>query len=75
MEEFITLVWDWLGDEEHRARLLVLVPVLGLIGTFLAWFFGLFKRKPAPPTPVVVQQQPPPIPSGAAGVVTLTLEE
>ncbi len=44
MEELFMLVWDWLGDEEHRARLLVLVPVLALISGFLRWVFGLFKR-------------------------------
>ncbi len=44
MEERFTSIWDWLGDEEHRARLLVLIPVLGLIGGFLGWIFGLFER-------------------------------
>ena len=44
MEEYLTLIWDWLGDEDHRARLLAIIAALGLIGTFLGWFFGLFKR-------------------------------
>ncbi len=30
MEELITKVWDWLGDKDHRERLLALVAVLGL---------------------------------------------
>ncbi len=44
MEEYFTLVWDWLGDEDHRARLLAIIAALGLIGGFLGWVFGLFKR-------------------------------
>ncbi len=44
MEEYFTLVWDWLGDEDHRVRLLAIIPVLGLIGGLLGWAFGLFKR-------------------------------
>ena len=44
MEEYITLVWAWLGDEDHRVRLLAIIPVLGLIGGLLGWVFGLFKR-------------------------------
>ena len=48
MGEYFTLVWDWLGDEDHRARLLAIITALGFIGGFLAWFFGLFKRKPDP---------------------------
>ena len=42
MEEYFTLVWDWLGDEGHRARLLAIISVLSLIGGFLVWVFGLF---------------------------------
>ena len=44
MEEYFTLVWDWLGNEDHRARLLAIIAALGLIGGFLGWVFGLFKR-------------------------------
>ena len=44
MEEYFTLVWDWLGDEDHRARLLAIIAALGLIGGFLGWVFGRFKR-------------------------------
>jgi len=62
----------WLSIEANQGLTLVIIAILGAIGTFLAWFFGLFKRKPDPP-PVVVQQ-PPPIVPGSAGTITLTLE-
>ncbi len=62
----------WLSIEANQGLTLVIIAILGAIGTFLAWFFGLFKRKPDLP-PVVVQQ-PPPIVPGSAGTITLTLE-
>ncbi len=45
MEEYFTLVWDWLGDKDHRERLLVIIAVIGVVGGFLGWVFGLFKRR------------------------------
>jgi len=44
MAEYFTLVWDWLGDKDHRERLLAILAVLGVIGGLLGWVFRLFKR-------------------------------
>ena len=65
----------WVSTNPAAASALAALGTLGL--TALLYVAGVFKwlfSKPAAPTPVVVQQ-PPPIPPGAAGVLTLTLEE
>ncbi len=44
MEDWPVQIWDWLGDEDHRERLLVILPVLALIGGLIRWLVGLFRR-------------------------------
>ena len=55
MDKFLNSVWHWLGEKDHRERLLAVVAVLALAGTLVSWVAGLFEGEPAPaPAPIIV---------------------
>jgi len=77
MEEFGNWVWDWFWVVENRDRTTAIATATGTIiaillflGALIAGSIRLFRHS-AEQAP----QQTPPIPPGAAGVMTITLEE
>ncbi|HSF94572.1 MAG TPA: hypothetical protein VLA52_06050 [Thermohalobaculum sp.] len=42
MAEIWTDIWDWLGIEDNRARIAIIITVLGFTGGFLRWLLGRF---------------------------------